>query len=67
MAARRYPAQGPPHRAPRTRARARIMRTSLVPGPHRSVSVGAFVTIHENHFTDWSFGDGVGQYLERNQ
>jgi hypothetical protein len=43
------------------------MRTSLVPDPHRSVSVGAFVTIHENHFTDWSFGDGVGQYLEPNQ
>ena len=26
-----------------------------------------FVTIHENQFADWSFGDGVGQYLERNQ
>ena len=24
-----------------------------------------FVTIHENQFADWSFGDGVGQYLER--
>ena len=22
-----------------------------------------FVTIHENQFADWSFGDGVGQYL----
>ena len=26
-----------------------------------------FVTIHENQFADWSFGEGVGQYLERNQ
>src|ERR1700733_5572558 len=26
-----------------------------------------FVAIHENQFADWSFGDGVGQYLERNQ
>lgn len=26
-----------------------------------------FVTIHENQFADWSFGDGVGQYLERSQ
>jgi 4-oxalocrotonate tautomerase family enzyme len=25
-----------------------------------------FVTIHENQFADWSFGEGVGQYLERN-
>jgi len=24
-----------------------------------------FVTIHENQFADWSFGDGVAQYLER--
>ena len=24
-----------------------------------------FVTIHENQFADWSFGDGVGQYLGR--
>jgi phenylpyruvate tautomerase PptA (4-oxalocrotonate tautomerase family) len=24
-----------------------------------------FVTIHENQFADWSFGEGVGQYLER--
>jgi 4-oxalocrotonate tautomerase family enzyme len=23
------------------------------------------VTIHENQFADWSFGDGVAQYLER--
>jgi phenylpyruvate tautomerase PptA (4-oxalocrotonate tautomerase family) len=26
-----------------------------------------FVTIHENQFADWSFGDGVGQYLDRSQ
>ena len=26
-----------------------------------------FVTIHENEFVDWSFGEGVAQYLERNQ
>jgi hypothetical protein len=26
-----------------------------------------FVTIHENQFADWSFGDGVAQYLERGQ
>jgi TetR/AcrR family transcriptional repressor of nem operon len=26
-----------------------------------------FVTIHENQFADWSFGNGVGQYLERTQ
>jgi phenylpyruvate tautomerase PptA (4-oxalocrotonate tautomerase family) len=26
-----------------------------------------FVTIHENQFADWSFGDGIGQYLERGQ
>ena len=26
-----------------------------------------FVTLHENQFSDWSFGDGIGQYLERNQ
>ena len=26
-----------------------------------------FVTIHENQFADWSFGNGVGQYLDRNQ
>ena len=26
-----------------------------------------FVTIHENQFSDWSFGNGIGQYLERNQ
>jgi phenylpyruvate tautomerase PptA (4-oxalocrotonate tautomerase family) len=26
-----------------------------------------FVTIHENQVADWSFGDGVGQYLERSQ
>jgi phenylpyruvate tautomerase PptA (4-oxalocrotonate tautomerase family) len=25
-----------------------------------------FVTIHENQFSDWSFGNGIGQYLERN-
>jgi phenylpyruvate tautomerase PptA (4-oxalocrotonate tautomerase family) len=25
-----------------------------------------FVTIHENQLADWSFGDGVAQYLERN-
>jgi phenylpyruvate tautomerase PptA (4-oxalocrotonate tautomerase family) len=24
-----------------------------------------FVTIHENQFADWSFGDGVAQYLGR--
>ena len=24
-----------------------------------------FVTIHENQFADWSFGDGVAQYLSR--
>jgi 4-oxalocrotonate tautomerase family enzyme len=23
-----------------------------------------FVTIHENEFADWSFGDGVAQYLK---
>jgi phenylpyruvate tautomerase PptA (4-oxalocrotonate tautomerase family) len=26
-----------------------------------------FVTIHENQFADWSFGNGIGQYLERQQ
>ena len=26
-----------------------------------------FVTIHENQFADWSFGDGIGQYLDRSQ
>ena len=26
-----------------------------------------FVTVHENQFSDWSFGNGIGQYLERNQ
>jgi phenylpyruvate tautomerase PptA (4-oxalocrotonate tautomerase family) len=26
-----------------------------------------FVTIHENQFADWSFGNGVAQYLERPQ
>ena len=26
-----------------------------------------FVTIHENQFADWSFGDGIAQYLERAQ
>jgi hypothetical protein len=26
-----------------------------------------FVTIYENEFADWSFGDGAGQYLERDQ
>jgi phenylpyruvate tautomerase PptA (4-oxalocrotonate tautomerase family) len=26
-----------------------------------------FVTIAENQFADWSFGNGVGQYLERAQ
>ena len=26
-----------------------------------------FVAIHENQFADWSFGNGVGQYLEGNQ
>jgi phenylpyruvate tautomerase PptA (4-oxalocrotonate tautomerase family) len=26
-----------------------------------------FVTIHENQFADWSFGNGVGQYLDRAQ
>jgi phenylpyruvate tautomerase PptA (4-oxalocrotonate tautomerase family) len=24
-----------------------------------------FVTVHENQFADWSFGEGVAQYLER--
>ena len=24
-----------------------------------------FVAIHENQFADWSFGNGVGQYLDR--
>jgi 4-oxalocrotonate tautomerase family enzyme len=24
-----------------------------------------FVTLHENQFADWSFGDGVAQYLAR--
>ena len=24
-----------------------------------------FVTIHENQFADWSFGNGIAQYLER--
>jgi len=23
-----------------------------------------FVVIHENHFADWSFGEGVAQYLD---
>jgi hypothetical protein len=27
----------------------------------------SFVTIHENQFSDWSFGNGIGEYLERNQ
>ncbi len=26
-----------------------------------------FVFIHENQVADWSFGNGVGQYLERAQ
>ena len=26
-----------------------------------------FVTIHENQFADWSFGNGVPQYLGRHQ
>lgn len=26
-----------------------------------------FVTLHENQFADWSFGDGIGQYLERSE
>jgi phenylpyruvate tautomerase PptA (4-oxalocrotonate tautomerase family) len=26
-----------------------------------------FVAIHENQFADWSFGNGVGQYLDRGQ
>jgi 4-oxalocrotonate tautomerase family enzyme len=26
-----------------------------------------FVAIHENQFADWSFGNGLGQYLEANQ
>jgi phenylpyruvate tautomerase PptA (4-oxalocrotonate tautomerase family) len=26
-----------------------------------------FVAIHENQFADWSFGNGVGQYLEAHQ
>jgi phenylpyruvate tautomerase PptA (4-oxalocrotonate tautomerase family) len=26
-----------------------------------------FVTLHENQFADWSFGDGIGQYLGRSQ
>jgi len=26
-----------------------------------------FVALHENQFTDWSFGEGVGQYLEAAQ
>ncbi len=26
-----------------------------------------FVTLHENQLADWSFGNGVGQYLERGQ
>ena len=26
-----------------------------------------FVTIHENQFADWSFGNGVAQYLERDR
>ena len=26
-----------------------------------------FVTLHENQFADWSFGNGIGQYLERSQ
>jgi phenylpyruvate tautomerase PptA (4-oxalocrotonate tautomerase family) len=24
-----------------------------------------FITVHENQFADWSFGDGVAQYLGR--
>ncbi len=26
-----------------------------------------FVVIHENQFADWSFGNGIGQYLESAQ
>jgi phenylpyruvate tautomerase PptA (4-oxalocrotonate tautomerase family) len=26
-----------------------------------------FVTLHENQFADWSFGNGIGQYLERDR
>ena len=26
-----------------------------------------FVAIHENQFADWSFGDGIGQYLKRDR
>lgn len=26
-----------------------------------------FITVHENQFADWSFGNGIGQYLEGNQ
>ena len=26
-----------------------------------------FVAIHENQFADWSFGNGLGQYLEATQ
>jgi phenylpyruvate tautomerase PptA (4-oxalocrotonate tautomerase family) len=24
-----------------------------------------FITLHENQFADWSFGEGIAQYLER--
>jgi phenylpyruvate tautomerase PptA (4-oxalocrotonate tautomerase family) len=24
-----------------------------------------FITLHENQLADWSFGEGIGQYLER--
>jgi phenylpyruvate tautomerase PptA (4-oxalocrotonate tautomerase family) len=26
-----------------------------------------FIALHENQFADWSFGNGVAQYLERDQ
>ncbi|HUN33997.1 MAG TPA: tautomerase family protein [Trebonia sp.] len=57
-------------RAGRTAEQKKALYTRIaeLAGQYAGTAPGnVFVTIHENQFADWSFGDGVAQYLERNQ
>jgi phenylpyruvate tautomerase PptA (4-oxalocrotonate tautomerase family) len=43
-------------------------RIAELAGKHANTEPrNVFVAIHENQFADWSFGNGVGQYLERDR
>jgi hypothetical protein len=53
---------------PTSRKKALYARLAELAGKYADTEPrNVFVTIHENQFADWSFGNGIGQYLERDQ